>query len=120
MLPAARPYPFAAGTVDHVLGTGLIIVTGWSIEETTGSAAAAFELYDGRDATGTLVACGKLAQATSDTHTVGANGLACHVGVFLHRVSGTLKGTVWGIPGQDYDGLAYARGVRPVWAGDDR
>lgn len=120
MLPAARPLSFAATQADVILATGLWIVTGWSFVETTGGADASLEVLDGRAPDSTFVGAVNLTQGESTRDLMGANGVACHVGVFVHVLAGTVKGAVWAIPAQDYRGFAWARGIRPVWAGDER
>ncbi len=119
MLPAARPMPCPVTTADVILGTGLWIVTGWSFKETTGGAPAEIELYDGRDPASTQFAEINLSQGESTRDLCGANGVACRVGVLVHVISGSVKGSVWAVPAQDYRGFAWARGVRPIWAGTD-
>lgn len=118
MLPAARSIPCPVTTASRVLATGLWIVTGWSFKETTGAAPATLELYDGRNINSTFVAAINLAAGESTRDLLAGNGLACEVGIFVARLTGSIKGAVWATPGIDYNGVAAMRGERPVWAGE--
>lgn len=85
--------PLAGG--DGVLFEGQGSFSGWSVRETTGAAAASFELYDGGGVNGQLLATAVIASGTSDNHNGPAGGVEVESGLFLHVVSGTLKGVVY-------------------------
>lgn len=120
MLPASRPIPVPASATSRVLATGLWIVTGWSFKETTGGAAATLELYDGRDLNSTQIAEINLSAGESTRDLTAGNGIACQTGIYVARLTGTFKGSVWAVPAENHDGLVFARGLREVWAGFDR
>lgn len=119
MLPAARPIPITTTTASKQVATGLWVIVGWSFEETTNVAGASFALYDGQDATGTLVAPITLLTNESVRDLVGAEGLACSRGIYLSMVSGSIQGSVWAVPGELQEGLMFARGIKPVWFDSD-
>lgn len=118
MLPASRILIFDTLTTDKAVGTGLWIVTGWAFKETTNSAGASFNIVDGQDNTGGIVAPITLNTNESIRDLTGPGGLAFRSGVFIHVVSGSVRGSVWGVPGDLVDGIAFMRGERPVWAGE--
>lgn len=118
MLPASRPLPFDTLTVSKHLASGLEIVTGWSFKETTNAAGASFNIRDGQDASGRLVAPITLLTNESIRDLTGDGGLAFQSGIYIEVVSGSISGTIWSCPGEQYDGLAFMRGQRPVWAGE--
>lgn len=119
MLPAARILTVPTTTGDHILATGLWVVVGWSFRETTGGAAASFDLYDGRDANSRLFAAITLTAGESTRDLTAANGIVCETGIFFDRLAGTIKGAVWAVPGVDYNAWGAFRGVREAWAGPD-
>lgn len=91
----ARPLQVPTTTASRLLAQGRWIVYGWSFRETTGAAAAIWELYDGYDDTGELVASTGLAQATSDSQALMDVGVLMERGVYLNVVSGSITGSVW-------------------------
>ena len=119
MLPASRPIPFDTLTADKKLAGGLLIVTGWAFKEMTNSAGAAFNIIDGQDASGRLVAPITLVTNESIRDLTGDGGLAFESGIFIHVVSGSISGTVWAVAGEQYGGLAFMRGERTVALGEE-
>lgn len=94
-LPPAQHLDIAATSADVQLLTGLYVLRGWSVFETTGAAAASAILRDGAGTTSPIVAAVNLAQGTSATNTTGTGGLLIRTGLFLDMTAGSLSGSVW-------------------------
>jgi len=109
-LPPAQLFPFAATGSDGQLALGSFVLRGWSIIESTGSAAAIANLLDGQDATGPLIAGIQLAQATSSTVVIPGSGVLIRTGVYLDVVSGSVRGTLWMNPITTDDEHSWAHG----------
>jgi hypothetical protein len=119
MLPAARALPIATRTTDLALTGGLTIVRGWSFVETTGGAPAALELYDGSGINGALIVAITLSQGESTRDWLSGSGIAAMGGLYLHLVTGSIKGAIWQSQATlDHD-YAFADGARPVWSGNE-
>lgn len=118
MLPAARPLPIATRTTDLLLAGGLTLIVGWSWIETTGAAAAEFNLVDGTGAGGALVAPISLSSGQSTRDLIPHPFLACHSGLFLDMVSGSVRGSVWVIEATLENGIAFAQGYPSAWDAD--
>lgn len=65
--------------------------------ETTGSAAAAVEVIDGNDGNGLLVSHITLQPGQSMRDTTGFMGLYFRTGVYVNVLSGSVKGSIWGV-----------------------
>lgn len=93
----ARPtiaLPFVALTTSAKLATGPCILIGWSVID--GSlGAGSFNVYDGLDTAGPLVAADSWAAAGSGEGPAGTEGLMCLRGIFIARNLGTLSGSIW-------------------------
>lgn len=92
-----HPQMFRATTTDLQLYTATLEVPlmGWSVSETTGLAAASFDLYDGLDATGIMIASIALTAGQSTRDYLGPWGIMLRTGLFLDMLTGTVKGSVW-------------------------
>lgn len=92
-----HPQMFRATTTDLQLYTATLEVPlmGWSFAETTGAAAATFDVYDGLDATGILIAAITLPVGGSIQNYLGPWGIMLRTGLFLDMLTGSVKGSVW-------------------------
>lgn len=91
----AFPIPVPADGADHQLINTECKMIGWSLRETTGAAAAVAQLFSGGGTGGVQAA--EIPFATGDGQPFGIpdGGLVCNGGLFLHMVSGTIRGAVW-------------------------
>ena len=90
-----RAIPVIAGAGSRVLTARRSVFTGWSLLESTGTAGASVELYNGQDATGTKVATIALSAGSADHEALGAGGVYCDAGLYLRVVSGSVTGSIW-------------------------
>lgn len=70
-------------------------LVGWAFRETTGSAAAAIDLYDGADANGVLMGSIGMVANGGSVVAFGDNPHPFLEGVFLSVASGSVRGAVW-------------------------
>lgn len=93
------PWPRAL-RVGSVTGSGLVIatpvlLTGYSVRETSGTAVAALDLFSGHDSTGQLVAAlGMVAGGLAEAGP-GWPGVYCPGGLYAVVQSGAMDGAVW-------------------------
>jgi hypothetical protein len=113
MLPPAEVITVAQTTGDSQLITGAGIIVGWSFVEPTNSAPCSFELYDNTVAQGNLITSITLVTNESTRDLIGQNGLRFEMGIFFHRLTGTIKGSVWVI-GLEHYSAGYATYVNPL------
>lgn len=79
-----------------VTGGATLMLLGWSARETTGAAAASFDLYDGSSAGGAPLGVQNLASGASETVLFETPGILLATGkVYLQVVSGSLAGVVY-------------------------
>lgn len=64
------------------------VLKGWCMRETTGSAGAVIELYDGASAGGQFLACVGLGNGVSQPFAFAEDGITVESGVFAHVVTG--------------------------------
>ena len=64
----------------------------------SGGAACEFKVYDGNDATGTLLAHLQVASGASAMTHFGSPGILCRNGLFVHVVSGTPDLVLYAVP----------------------
>jgi hypothetical protein len=64
-------------------------LTGWSLRETSGTAAAVVRFYDGRDTSGTLIATAVVPAGTSSNVALAGNGASYVYGLFVDTSAGT-------------------------------
>lgn len=117
MIPLARSFQIPTRTTDLALGTGFYAVTGWAFRETTGTAGAVLEIIDGIDANGNLIAPITLLANESTRDLQGIVPLGVEMGIFVHVVSGSVKGALWAVPGSELGDIAIERGLGHVWSG---
>lgn len=89
----AIPIPTITG--DTPLSTRPGLLVGWSLRETTGSAAAAAEFIGAGSGTAPVVGESQMASGTADTKQVAPDGAYCPSGLSIHVVSGSLRGTAY-------------------------
>lgn len=90
---------FPAITAGKELVTREGIYLGHAVKETTDTANAAIDFYDGRDDTGQLVDTVNLIQNESARDWYGLPGVVITNGVFVNVTTGTVSGVVWfGVP----------------------
>lgn len=99
--PASKAVPVPTTTSDKTPYTTRGQLTGWSFRETTGSATATVELYDGSSTGDILLASIALASAGTAQQGPGSSGVRIRNGVYLHVVSGSVKGTLYIRPARD-------------------
>lgn len=90
-------------TVGSAAGSGTVfnaacLLLGWSVRETSGSAAAALDLYTGTAATGQVVAALGLPAGGESRAGPGWPGVPCPAGLYHDSVSGAYTGAVWVVP----------------------
>lgn len=91
----ARPVPVPATTASRLIYGRGAVVMGWSFVESTGAATARVNLYNGHDATGTLVVPISLLAAESTRDYLSPAGVYFDSGVWLEVVTGSITGSVW-------------------------
>lgn len=87
------PVP-ATSTSRNIIKTAGALI-GWSLRETTGSAAASVDIYDGNTNEGTKVASMAMASGGDDHIYMGPFGIPVRTGLYLDVVSGSVAGAVW-------------------------
>lgn len=83
-----------SNTADEQLlsGSGQLIY--WNMRETTGSAGAVVELYDGTSVNSQRICSIGMGNGVSDTHDMVMGGIPVERGVFKHVVTGSAVVTV--------------------------
>lgn len=90
-----RAFNIATITADLQVTTRPCLLMGWSLRETTGSAAAAAELFNGSTTGGSRAGEQALASGGSGGQVCPDDGVWCDSGLLIHVVSGSLTGSVW-------------------------
>lgn len=88
------PVSIPTGRSGVVLG-GPLLLFGWSLRESTGTAPAQLDVYDGADATGQLVATITLIANESTRDYPSMPGVLCRRGLFVNAVAGSVAGVLW-------------------------
>jgi hypothetical protein len=83
--------PAASGQILNMAG----ILLGWSIRETSGTTAASFDLFDGHDQNGALLATSALAAGGESQRTLFSKGVPLVAGLYFQLVSGAVKGVIY-------------------------
>ena len=89
-----RAVPLVGISADKLITNQPCILVGWSVRD-AGAAASLFDLYDGQDETGSIVAGGAYASGGESRSDLGGEGVWCERGLWLDVESGTLQGAVW-------------------------
>lgn len=74
---------------------GFVLLMGFSLKETTGTAIAELDLYNGTDTSGLDVYPITLAAGQSTADNFAPGGLLFPSGLFPSVVSGSVKGSLW-------------------------
>lgn len=96
--------PIATTTASKQLVNTHCRLIGYNLAETTGSAGAVIDLYDGHDTGGVFVAEIDLVKATSVTQELNIYGWPITAGLYLSVASGSVKGSVTIMYYQDGEG----------------
>lgn len=95
---SAIPVSIDSGaTPDEVLSTPALLL-GWTVTETSGTAAATIDIYDSRDSEGTLAARLALPAGGMSAVWAGWPGIACRSGVSVSRGTGAWAGVLYLAP----------------------
>lgn len=87
--------PIPTITADTQLSTRPGLLVGWSLRETTGSAAAAVEFIGAVGTTAPVVGEQQMASGLSGSFQVGPDGAYCPAGLSIHVVSGSVRGVAY-------------------------
>lgn len=117
-LPPARTLPIATTTASGLLVGGASILTFYGFTETTGAAGAEVELIDGDGTSGAVIVNVTLQQGESTRDLIPAPCLNVRTGLYLHVVSGSIKGSVWIVPAELAEPFELTQGEHPVWRGE--
>lgn len=104
-LYAAKPIPFGTLTSSNTkfAVTGQLRLRGFGVHNTSTSATAEVDIYDGEDSGGQLVCKVLLAANESSREWWSGDGIGCEHGVAMVWVSGSVGGSVWVIYPYDWD-----------------
>lgn len=94
----ARMATFDLSATGSVLLSKAAVVVGWAVAETSGSAAAALDVYALQAAQGTPPVPIRLAAGASTVAYLGPDGLDFAGGIFVDVTSGAAEGSVWYLP----------------------
>lgn len=96
-------YPFAATTTNiNVFQRGTLLL-GYTAIETTGAAPAEFDILDGNNPGGALIAPTSLTAGQSIRETFGAHGVYAQSGPYLLVNSGSIRGSIWYVDATEAD-----------------
>lgn len=90
--PVAVP---ATGTSGPFALSGDVLIGGWSFVESTGAGSAAFDLVDGGDVNGGLLAAITLDPGQSIRDILPGKGVILRTGLFIKILSGAIRGSIW-------------------------
>lgn len=80
----------------QVIGGAVCTLAGWSVRETTGAAAASFNLYNGSGVGGELLGVGQVAAGLADTEIFESPGIYVETGkIYLDVVAGSILGVLY-------------------------
>lgn len=91
----AHHVDFSARSTGLAIVGFSVILFGWALAETTGSAAAAVDIYDAPAATGIASFPVKLASGEFATAWFSGQGILFLNGVYLNPTSGSVAGSVF-------------------------
>lgn len=75
--------------------TGRVVLMGYSVKESTGTAGAELDIINGADTTGQVVCPITLLAGESTEDWFGPQGLEMATGIIGNIASGSIKGTIW-------------------------
>lgn len=113
-LPGARSQPITGITTAGTVVSGASLLRGWSLKESTGTAVAACDIYDGDGTNGLLVATISLRINESTREVIPAGGIEIRSGLYYVVTAGAIKGSLWVVPGQFWNDYVVAQGAIPT------
>lgn len=120
MLPPARRLSFVSTGSNQLLLNGASILTGWALCETTSSAGATLNIFDGQDTSAsgyaTLIGQVTLTSGQSTRDLWAPSGIEIDQAITITAASGSVRGALFAIPGEIYDAFMLTQGYRPVWS----
>ena len=96
--PAPVPLRILSSNGSGQLSELAGFVVGWSLAETSGSAACLAKLFDGQAASGQLIAAIAATESAGSVLAANPPGLTVLNGLYLDVVSGAFDGVVWYLP----------------------
>lgn len=90
-----KPIPFPASGTDTALLNRPCLLMGWSVRESTGSAAAAFRIFSGTTTGGNMAASVALATSASSVFSTAEDGVFLDGGMFVDVLSGSFEGAIY-------------------------
>lgn len=96
--PAAQAMNLGQGGTGGQAITRSGFLLGWSVRETSGSAAAVVVLHDGTDNSGQMLANIALVSAGDSHESLAPPGVLFKAGLYAEVVSGAVKGVAWWVP----------------------
>jgi hypothetical protein len=118
LLPPAQPIGIPTTTADVTIIGGALLLRGWAWIETTGTAAATFDLVDGLDENGQLVVPFSLTAGQSTRDPLIGSGIEIKNGLFLEMLTGSIRGSVWVTPADRYGNYELLVGEHDVYVGE--
>lgn len=91
----AHAQPFAATTGTRAVSSSASVLMGWALVETTGTASASVDVFDGSDNTGSYVATITLNPGQSVRDWFAEGGLELERGCAFVVTSGSVKGAAF-------------------------
>lgn len=97
-VPGAQSVYFAASAAGKLLVSGRGLWVGCYLLNGDGAAGHAFNLRDGTDVNGQIIAPVRLGTNANQSISLALPGVMYEQGLFIDDVSGFVQGTVWIIP----------------------
>lgn len=97
-VPAAQAVYFGVSAAGKLLVAGRGLFVGCWLLNNDGAAGHTFNLRDGQDATGQILAPIRLGTNANQSISLALPGLYYGQGIFVDDVSGQVQGAVWIIP----------------------
>jgi hypothetical protein len=113
-LPGARPFALPSTSGGFLVASGAVYVLGWAFKESTGSAAASVDIYDGLGTGGVLIAPISLSSGESTRDYPPPPGIECRQGCYVNIASGGVVGSLWALMAVIYDEYALVEGDIPI------
>lgn len=98
VLPAPRIISLTSTNAPKLLISFAGLLTGWSVRETSGTAAADLQAYDGRDSGGQLLATIGLASGGSSALSMALPGWPFRTGLYVAAGSGAWEAVFVVVP----------------------
>lgn len=98
VLPASTGLEFAAGAAGTQLINGLVLLTGWAVEEPGGLVEGRLLLRDGLTSAGNVRVPIRLAAGESRSDDAPMQGVVFQRGIFLDVTTGSVTGCLFVVP----------------------